>query len=718
MRNSTRKKIRCIRRFGAIGLFLMVFSFSCNKDEPASPFGLDSRPASECPAPPRPLEADKVALERVFANLAFEFPVAMIQEPGSGGEWYLVEQSGRVRGIASDGLSARTVLDLRNKVVFRNEAGLLGLAFHPDWQNNRRVFLSYTGLNGSRNLTSYISSFLMAGAPPLIDPASEKVILQVTQPYYNHNGGNIAFGPDGFLYIGLGDGGSGGDPMNNGQNRNVLLGKMLRIDVDGGDPYAIPAGNPFAKGGGRPEIFAWGFRNPWRWSFDMDTGDLFVGDVGQNRWEEIDFVHLGGNYGWRIREGAHCFNPDPCVINDLRDPVVEYSHQEGCSVTAGFVYHGSAIPALRGIFVFGDYCSGNIWGKYYDPYAHHYRRLLAASGMSIASFAQGHDGEIYVLGYDGVIAKLVSAGGSADPFPALLSRTGFVQTDAPKLPAPCLIPYDVNEPFWSDGAEKERFFCLPGSARVTINDQGHLVFPVGTVFVKNFILSGKWIETRLLVRHADGEWAGYSYEWDDAESDAQLLASGKVRSVGGQSWTYPSRAQCLQCHTAAAGRSLGAEILQLNRSFRYPAGERTANQLATYDHIGLFTAPLPAAVENLPALPRSADASVSLGARAKAYLHVNCSNCHRPGGTGRGEMDLRFDTALPAMNVCDAVPQLGDLGIADTRIVAAGSPGRSVLLQRMKRQDVFRMPPLASNLSDDAGILLLENWIEGLAGCQ
>jgi uncharacterized repeat protein (TIGR03806 family) len=607
---------------------------------------------------------------------------------------------------------------LRSKVVFSGEAGMLGMAFHPDWLANRLVFLSYTGLNTAGKLTSYISRFQMSGSPARIVPASEKVILAVEQPYYNHNGGGIAFGPDGYLYIGFGDGGSAGDPGNRAQNLDVLLGKILRIDVDRGNPYSTPPGNPFATGGGRPEIFAWGFRNPWRWSFDGANGDLWVGDVGQNRWEEIDLVRAGGNYGWRIREGAHCYNPDPCSRTGLIDPATEYSHQEGCSVTGGFVYHGAAVPSLRGVYIFGDYCSGNIWGIFSDANGDPVRRLLAASGLSITSFAQSRAGEIFVLSYDGAIARIAPAGVAPAPFPALLSQTGFVDPANPKQPSACLVPYDVIEPFWSDGADKERFFCLPGSEKVTINDQGHLDFPPGSVFVKHFLLKGKWVETRLFMRHADGEWAGYSYEWNEEESDAALLASGKVRSVQGQNWTYPSRAQCLQCHTLAAGRSLGTEIRQLNRLFSYPASGRTANQLTTFDHIGLFSAPLPAPVEQLPALPSSADGNVAPGPWARTYLHVNCSNCHRPGGTGRGEMDLRFETDLPAMKICDVVPQLGDLGIADARILAPGSPGRSVLLQRLKRQDVFRMPPIGGSLLDDGGVRLLENWIQGLAGCQ
>lgn len=722
MSRSVCKKIFFISSFAAAAASLVVCAGACsgsqNPDQPANPYGLDSRPASQCPAPQRPPTASGVALKRVFSSAVFEYPVAMYPEPGGSGNWYLVEQSGRVRGFSESGLAPRTVLDLRRKVVFSGEAGLLDMAFHPDWLNNRLAFVSYDAQDANHQLTSYVSQFRMTGAPPVIDPATEKVILAVAQPFANHNGGRIDFGPDGYLYFGLGDGGAGGDPGDRAQNRGVLLGKMLRIDVDRGNPYAVPPDNPFAAGGGRPEIFAWGFRNPWRWSFDTASGDLWVGDVGQSRWEEIDQVRLGGNYGWRIREGAHCFNPNPCRAVGLIEPVVEYSHQDGCSVIGGFVYHGAAIPALRGVYVFGDYCSGSIWGIFYDADGKPFRRLLAASGLNITSFAQGADGEIYVLAQGGVVTKLVAAGAAPAPFPALLSQTGFADAGDPRRPSACLIPYDVIEPFWSDGADKMRYFYLPDPAKIGINAQGHLDFPAGSVFVKHFLLNGKRIETRLFVRHEDGEWAGYSYEWNDAESDAALLASGKVRSIQGQAWTYPSRAQCLQCHTAAAGRSLGTEILQLNCAFVYPASGRSANQLLTYDHIGLFTAPLSADPGQLPALPGSTDAGQPLGSRARAYLHVNCSNCHRPGSTARGGMDLRFDTALPAMSVCNVVPLLADLGIANARLLAPGAPARSLLLQRLKRQDVYRMPPIGGNRLDDAGILLLESWIQGLASCQ
>ena len=234
----------------------------------------------------------------------------------------------------------------------------------------------------------------------------ERILLTVAQPYPNHNGGMVEFGPDGFLYIALGDGGSACDPGNRGQNKNELLGKLLRIDVDHGSPYAIPSDNPFAAGGGRPEIFAYGLRNPWRFSFDRQTGELWAADVGQHLWEEIDIVKRGGNYGWRVMEGAHCFLPrEGCVRGDLIQPVSEYGHDKGrCSITGGYVYRGSRLPALRGAYVYGDYCSGEIFALVEGK-----QQLLLKTNLAIASFGQDHDGELFVVDHGGSIHRLVEA---------------------------------------------------------------------------------------------------------------------------------------------------------------------------------------------------------------------------------------------------------------------------------------------------------------------
>jgi uncharacterized repeat protein (TIGR03806 family) len=281
-----------------------------------------------------------------------------------------------------------------------------------------------------------------------------------------------------------------------------------------------------------------------------------------------------------------------------------------------------------------------------------------------------------------------------------------------------MIPYDVNVSFWSDGAIKGRFLAIPDGETIGVEENGHLDLPIGSVLLKQFMVQGKLVETRLLVRHQDGGWAGYSYEWDEFQSEATLLAAGKVKGVNGQEWIYPSRAQCLQCHTAAAGRTLGLEIAQLNRSLTYPSTNRRANQLSTLNHIGLLQPPLGESPDNLPALPASDDDSQPLELRARAYLHANCSNCHRPGGSGRGNMDLRYQAADEEMQICDVPPELGDLGINGARLLAPGAPGKSIILVRMQALDFSRMPPIGSNLLDNSGIALIREWILSIANCK
>jgi len=340
----------------------------------------------------------EVVLEPLFAEQSFDRPVAMLQLPQGSSDWYVVEKGGTIERVSGEGLKAKRQLfvDLRDRVeAGPNEAGLLGMAFHPDFATNGEVFLSYTRANP---LTSVLSRFVSHDGGLTLDPASEAVILTVPQPYSNHNGGQIAFGPDGYLYYGLGDGGSAGDPQGNGQNTDTLLGAMLRLDVGGDLPYAIPADNPFADGGGRPEIYAWGLRNPWRWSFDRQSGELWVGDVGQNEWEEIDRVRKGDNLGWNRWEGSHCYAADSCLATGVVMPVVDYSHSLGCSVTGGYVYRGKALPWLQGRYLYGDFCSGRIW-ELDSENTREGARILLLSGKRIASFAQDRVGELYILDY-------------------------------------------------------------------------------------------------------------------------------------------------------------------------------------------------------------------------------------------------------------------------------------------------------------------------------
>jgi glucose/arabinose dehydrogenase len=360
---------------------------------------------SQMGTPPPATGAPALSLQRVFADVALDQPLAMVQRPHNDDFFYVVERRGRVVRIPKDGggAGASEFVDLRDRVESGpTEAGLLGMAFDPRFDENGWVYLSYTRVG--LPLVSVLSRFRSRDDGLTLDPSSEQVLLTVDQPYENHNGGEIAFGPQHYLYFGLGDGGFMGDPKGNAQNTNSLLGKLLRLDVSGGGAYRIPVSNPFANGGGRPEIYAWGFRNPWRWSFDRLSGELWLGDVGQNDWEEVDRVVIGGNYGWNLREGFHCYTGD-CNKVGLLDPVLEYSHDEGCSITGGYVYRGQAIPALRGYYLYGDYCSGKIWGMYSQT-VQYQGHLLLDTDLRISSFAEANDGELYVLDLKGGIYRL------------------------------------------------------------------------------------------------------------------------------------------------------------------------------------------------------------------------------------------------------------------------------------------------------------------------
>jgi glucose/arabinose dehydrogenase len=341
----------------------------------------------------------RLALQPVVAS-GLDTPVFVTHAGDGSGRLFVIEQGGRIRIVANGALAAAPFLDISSRVLAGGERGLLGLAFHPDYPRNGRYFVNYTRRpDGATVIAEYRVS-----ADAGVSGGDERVLLVIEQPYANHNGGMIAFGADRFLYIGMGDGGSGGDPQNRAQNRQQLLGKMLRIDVQR-TPYGIPPDNPFVGGGGRPEIWALGLRNPWRFSFDRQTHELWAGDVGQNAWEEIDVIRRGGNYGWRLMEGAHCYTPSSCDRQGLELPVAEYAHDTGrCSVTGGYVYRGAAIPRLAGMYVYGDYCSGEIFGLRGST-----RRVVLDTSLAISSFGEDEAGEVYVVDYrGGAVYRLIA----------------------------------------------------------------------------------------------------------------------------------------------------------------------------------------------------------------------------------------------------------------------------------------------------------------------
>jgi uncharacterized repeat protein (TIGR03806 family) len=674
----------------------------------ASGQGLDARPAnSSCVAPARPAGEFRAELQPFFPNFSISTPLGMAQSPLDPTVWYVAEIRGRVFRVRTNASGSTTALDIRDKVD--TDGGLLGIALHPDFATNGQLFVYYTGLGRPGvPYVSVVSRFTSSDGGLTFVKTSEQVLLRVDLPTTaDHFGGDVRFGADGYLYVAFGEGGV----SSLAQDPTQLLGAFLRLDVDGGVPYAIPPDNPFAQGGaGAPEVWAWGFRNPFRWSFDAVTGELWAGDVGQASWEEISLVVPGANYGWPIREGAHCLT-EPCSASGLTDPEVEYSHGEGCAVMAGPVYRGTAFPALEGALLFGDYCTSAIRAALPDGAGGYSLAHVATAPSPIYGFAQDANGEVAVMIGGGVRRLAPATGPEPPPFPERLSETGCFDADAPTRPAAGLIPYDVNEPLWSDGAAKQRWLALPDGQRIDVNEDGDFTLPIGSVLVKSFSLGAQLVETRLFVRHEDGGWAGYSYEWDDAQTEALLLPGGKERVVQGQTWTYPSREQCMTCHTYAAGYTLGPEVLQLNRSFTYRETGRTANQLDTFQHIGLLTAPLAAPPRELPFLSRD-----TVDRAARGYMHANCSGCHRLQGSAWQPRLLATNT-LTEMRACFVAPVFGNLGIAGASVLRPGDPARSMISVRAHRVGAGQMPPLARSMVDAYGTQLIDDWIDSFASC-
>lgn len=681
----------------------------------------------------------EMQLRRVFSALSFSQAVFLTHAGDGSDRLFVVEKSGRIQVFPNTtGVDAAgTFLDIRSRVnAGPNEAGLLGLAFHPQYATNGKVYVSYT--RGS--LFSRISEFRVSQDPNAVDPATERVLLEVRQPAGNHNGGQISFGPDGFLYIALGDGGGANDVFGNGQNPGTPLGAILRIDVDrtsGALAYAIPSDNPYAGNtfGWREEIWAWGLRNPWRFSFDRITGELWAGDVGQGRWEEIDLIEKGRNYGWNRMEGFHCFSPSSgCDTTGVSMPVAEYGHDEGRSITGGYVYRGPRLARLYGVYLYGDYVTRTIWGLRYEDGEVTETRTLARSASLIASFGEDEAGEVYVVGYDGRIYVFDERPGSPTParIPDTIAGSGLYTDAAAQTPAPGIIPYSVNAQLWSDGLHKTRHIALPGTTRIGFSRDSHWAFPPDAALVKSFYLdfeagnadSRRIVETRFLVKRTDGEaWDGFSYQWNEEGTDAVLLDSGRTvtytitdpAAPGGQreqAYDFPSREDCLVCHTPAAGYVLGVRTAQLNGPHTY--GDTRDHQLRALNHIGLFTEDIGEEYGEFPRLEDPTDAQATLEARARSYLDANCALCHFPGGTGRTNMDLRYATPLDEAGLVDVEPTLGTLGVDGAARILPGNPERSVLYLRMLDLGEFRMPQLATSVVDQEGAAVVRRWIENL----
>lgn len=685
--------------------------------EPA--FGLSERVVPEGLAfPPEvPLLSPVVLVDR-YPNL------------GGGGLSLATDGSGRFftggkNGLISsfDSLDRTTsvgtpFLDIGDRVAIDGEAGLLGVAFDPADGQTGPIYVSYVAHSPLR---SRISRFARSAGNPLVgDPASEEILFERPRIATIHCGGCLAFGPDGALYASFGD----DTQFDEAQNRQSWLGKILRMTKDG----APVPGNPFFGGSGdAPLVWALGLRNAWRFSFDRATGDLWAGDVGEDSFEEINVILPGRNYGWPIYEGVtELVNPNGLPPESLEPPVHLYPHSEGQAVIGGYVYRGANFPSLYGVYIFGDFVSGRIFGLTWDGRDVVEVEELANGVTFLVNFAQDDQGELYVSS-NGQLLHLEVQNQQGEPtIPQLLSETGIFADLTTLEPVPGVLPYDVVSPLWSDGAAKRRWIALPGLEQIQFDPVGRWVFPDGTVFVKHFELTLadstlRRLETRVLWSD-NGAWQGLTYRWNDEQTDAYLLSSAETLAVevlddtqpGGTlafDWAFPSPADCLTCHNEPAGRALGVDTAQLNRDFAY--GSVVDNQLRAWNHIELFTEDIgPPDNPEFLEYANPADPHAPLGLRARSYLAANCSHCHN-AETIFPAMDLRAQVSQPEMNAIDVDPNFDPFGLSEPKRIKTFFKEDSVAWRRMETLlPFFRMPALGSNRVDPVGLEVIGAWAD------
>ncbi|MFM1768991.1 MAG: hypothetical protein RJA22_1520 [Verrucomicrobiota bacterium] len=743
-------------------------------------FGLGLGATVPDPVPPPTLRMPATTprfgytFSNAFGALSFVNPIALRTPPGETNRLFVVEQAGVIAVITNLAAPTRTVfLNKTGTLLSGGEEGLLGLAFHPGHATNRQFYIFYTVTatsaagTGRHNRLSRLQA--SAANPDAADPATEVILFEQFDEASNHNGGDLHFGPDGYLYVSLGDEGGGNDQYSNSQrlDKDFFAG-LLRLDVDGrpgslvptGHPantnnplreirYRIPPDNPWVgattfNGAAlntaalRAEFWAAGLRNPWRFSFDPVTGQLYLADVGQSTQEEVNLIRRGGNYGWSYREGLVAGPRTGAPAGVVFDhPIVAYGRgggtNQGYSVTGGVVYRGTNLPDLAGAYVFADYVTPNVWmlranGTNVVPF-----ERIASEGGIAAFGTDPRNGDILVADQDQDTLKrlvLFTGASTGSALPPTLAQTGaftnlhqLTRATDPLTPNAGMLPYDLNVPFWSDGAHKSRWFQAPTNQRFGFAAESNWTLPAGLGWVKHFDLeltngvpeSRIRLETRILVKTTNGAY-GVTYRWGNSLTNAALvpeegLDESFVIHDGGilrtQVWHYPSRNECLQCHTPAAGHVLGFQTAQLNRPLAYPGG--TSNQLDHLRRAGYFNAPT-ADPATLRAMARPDDESASLEWRVRSYLAANCASCHVPGGPGlgfwRADLGISTDAAgliLGPLNNPGADPA--------NRVIVPGDPARSMLLSRLATRGPGQMPPLASHLVDPLGVALLQRWI-------
>jgi len=717
-------------------------------------------------------------INNAFPTVSLSSPVCITSPSGETNRLFILEKDGNIVVITNLAAPNRTVF-MSLAVMSDSESGLIGLAFHPGYATN-----GYFYVFSSRSLTTSqgngrhqcISRFQVTATNANVAlPSSELMLIAQRDTAGNHNGGDLHFGPDGYLYASLGDEG----PQYNGAGHaqvitNKFFSAILRLDVDKrpGNPspnphpasyatnYSIPADNPYVgltnfNGVAvdptriRTEFYSIGYRNPWRMSFDRGTGFLYVGDVGQDQYEEVSVITNGANAGWAYYEGDHLatvlypgrpniqIDPPPGLVF----PIAEYPHSNptnsnyrGNAVIGGVVYRGSRISQLYGAYVFSDNGSGKLWALRFDGTNATPFQYLNTSAAGPSAFGlDPRNGDILIAQLNNnQIGRLdYNATQTGTPLPATLAETGAFSDLATLTPNPGIVPYDLNVPFWSDNAIKSRWFSVPNTnLAIQFNPSANWQFPTGSVWIKHFELeltngvpaSRKRLETRFIVRNASGVY-GVTYRWDSPTNATLVPEAGMDESLvindGGnlrtQVWHYPGRAECLACHTAQGGYALGFTTAQLNRDLDY--GGIVTNQISALELAGYFSNAVPNR-SLLAALAPETNATVSLEYRARSYFEANCAYCHQPGGVGSANWDARISTPGPFNGIIHG-PVNNNFGNPDSRVIAPGSLANSVLFQRVANLGPGHMPPLATSVVNTQAVSLLAAWItNGLAGYQ
>jgi len=683
------------------------------------------------PEPPPPYRAEKA-----FPKLEVEQALTFEREPGA--DAYLILQ--HLGGWAPPGRLLRAAdrpdVDRFDVLIdFGPTTIAYGLDFHPDYVRNGHLFVGMNAQLPDETHVTRVVRYTVGRTPPFaVDPASAVTIIEWESN--GHNGGDVAFGGDGMLYVSSGDGTADSDLNDRGQDLTHLTAKILRIDVDHPAPgarYASPPDNPFAHiPGARPETWAMGLRNPWRLSYDRATGQLWTGVNGQDLWETANLVERGANYGWSVTEGSRPFlagrklGPAP-----LTPPTVEHHHSEARSLTGGLVYHGDRHPELKGAYIYGDYSTGKVWAVKVEGGRKVFHREIADTPLQLTGFGLDSAGELILIDHKAAFHRLVPSppedAEASARFPRRLSETGLFASVADRAPAPGVVAYEVNSPLWSDGALKERLLAVPGVEKIGYVDANGWNFPDRTVLIKTFLYdladdgrdAPAPIETRLMVKE-QGEWAGYTYAWDDDRADATLVAKEgldrtfRVRDADGrareQAWRYPGRAECMVCHSRASNFVLGPCTAQMAREVDF--GDGPEDQVDRLHRLGFFEAE-PTPRESRPRLADPRDASAGLDARVRSYLHANCASCHVEAGGGNAAIDLSAGAPPHRLGVRQA-PQQDAIAGPGAMIVAPGDPDASTLLRRVARRGPGQMPPLATARVDDDAVALLRAWIAAM----